>query len=112
MSAPTAPWSARTPATRVSSPSKSPLDPEEYKRRLRAKDRTEDGEDQDPGNRAVNFRGEKRSNATPGRTTTPDGRFGPKGSSATARNPAYTATPLMRSRHRFFLALGANISKG
>src|SRR5207245_3813573 len=40
------------------------LDPDEYKRRLRAKDRTEDGEDQDPGNRAVNFRGEKRSNPT------------------------------------------------
>src|SRR3989441_12755235 len=59
------------------------LDPEEYKRRLRAKDRTEDGEDPDPGNRAVNFRGEKRSNATHRSTTDPDCRFVSKGSSGT-----------------------------
>src|SRR5215468_3454213 len=39
------------------------LDPEEYKRRLRAQDREEEGP-QDPGNRAVDFRGEHRSNAT------------------------------------------------
>jgi hypothetical protein len=32
------------------------LDPEEYKRRLRAQDRSEDSDPQDPGNRAVNFR--------------------------------------------------------
>jgi hypothetical protein len=40
------------------------MDPEEYKKRLRAQDRQEGEGDgpQDPGNRAVNFRGEKRSN--------------------------------------------------
>jgi len=38
--------------------------PEEYKRRLRASDRDTPPEPDDPGNRSVNFRGEKRSNAT------------------------------------------------
>src|SRR5438270_305171 len=79
------------------------LDPEEYKRRLRAKDRTEDGEDQDPGNRAVNFRGEKRSNATHRSTTDPDCRFVSKGSSGTGAYPGYTVNALMENRHRFLL---------
>src|SRR4029434_89112 len=39
------------------------LDPDEYKRRLRAEDRRDPDGPQDPGNRAVNFRGEQRSNA-------------------------------------------------
>src|SRR5262245_30139066 len=51
------------------------LDPEEYKRRLRRQDRTDDGDPQDPGNRAVNFRGEQRSNATHRSGTDPDCRF-------------------------------------
>ena len=57
------------------------LDPEEYKRRLRAQD-AEPGEagPPDPGNRAVDFRGEKRSNATHRSVTDPDCRFVSKGS--------------------------------
>src|SRR6058998_1180774 len=85
------------------------LDPEEYKRRLRAKDRTEDGEDQDPGNRAVNFRGEKRSNATHRSTTDPDCRFVSKGSSGTGAYPGYTVNALMENRHRVLLGLDAEI---
>src|SRR5262252_10134023 len=50
------------------------LDPEEYKRRLRKHDRTDDGP-HDPGNRAVNFRSEKRSNATHRSATDSDCRF-------------------------------------
>ena len=88
------------------------LDPEEYKRRLRAKDRTEDGEDQDPGNRAVNFRGEKRSNATHRSTTDPDCRFVSKGSSGTGAYPGYTVNALMENRHRFLLGLGVDIFQG
>src|SRR5437773_2505541 len=38
------------------------MDPEEYKKRLRARDREDGEEPRDPGNRAVNFRGEKRGN--------------------------------------------------
>src|SRR5436309_5864358 len=37
------------------------LDPEEYKKRMRSQDREDRDEPEDPGNRAVNFRGEKRS---------------------------------------------------
>ena len=55
------------------------LDPEEYKRRLRAQDREDPEGPQDPGNRAVNFRGEKRSNATHRSATDPDCRFASKG---------------------------------
>src|SRR5213594_4817278 len=85
------------------------LDPEEYKRRLRAKDRTEDGEDQDPGNRAVNFRGEKRSNATHRSTTDPDCRFVSKGSSGTGAYPGYTVNALMENRHRILMGIGVEV---
>jgi hypothetical protein len=68
--------------------------PEEYKRHLRAKDseeekgpqevNTQDGGPksegrQDPGNPAVDFRGEKRSNKTHRSKTDPDCRFVSKG---------------------------------
>src|SRR5262245_41418439 len=46
--------------------------PEEYKRRLRAQDRDDAAGPQDPGNRAVDFRGEKRGNATHRSLTDPD----------------------------------------
>ena len=46
------------------------LDPEEYKKKLRSADRdTPPDEPQDPGNPSVNFRGEKRGNATHRSTT-------------------------------------------
>src|SRR5262249_53114136 len=63
------------------------LDPEEYKRRLRAQDPPDDGAPPDPGNPAVNFRGEQRSNATHRSTTDPDCRFVSKGSSGTGAYP-------------------------
>jgi hypothetical protein len=58
------------------------LDPEEYKRRLRAEDRETD-EPSDPGNRAINFRGERRSNATHRSLSDPDCRYVSKGRSGT-----------------------------
>jgi transposase len=88
------------------------LDPEEYKRRLRSSDRTEDGEPPDPGNRAVNFRGEKRSNATHRSATDPDCRFVSKGSSGTGAYPGYTVNAIMENRHRFLLGLGVEIFHG
>jgi hypothetical protein len=57
------------------------VDPEEYKRRLRREDRRDPDGPADPGNRAVDFRGEKRSNATHRSLTDPDCRFVSKGSS-------------------------------
>jgi transposase len=88
------------------------LDPEEYKRRLRAQDRTDDSDRPDPGNRAVNFRGEKRSNATHRSATDPDCRFVSKGSSGTGAYPGYTVNAIMENRHRFLLGLGVDIFQG
>ena len=88
------------------------LDPEEYKRRLRAEDQTEEGDRQDPGNRAVNFRGEKRSNATHRSVTDPDCRFVTKRSLGTAAYPGYTVNAVMENRHRFLLGLGVEIFQG
>src|SRR5207247_9809934 len=65
------------------------LDPEEYKRRLRAQDETDDGDRQDAGNRAVNVRGEKRRKPTQRSTTDPDRPLLAKGSSGTGACPAY-----------------------
>jgi transposase len=88
------------------------LDPEEYKRRLRTQDRTDDGDPPDPGNRAVNFRGEKRSNATHRSATDPDCRFVAKRSLGTASYPGYTVNAVMENRHRFLLGLGVEIFHG
>jgi transposase len=85
------------------------MDPEEYKRRLRAQDRDDPEGPQDPGNRAVNFRGEKRSNATHRSATDPDCRFASKGSSGTGAFPGYTVNALMENRHRILLGIGVEV---
>jgi transposase len=87
------------------------MDPAEYKRRLRAQDRQDrDGEGpQDPGNRAVDFRGEKRSNATHRSMTDPDCRFASKGTTGTGSIPGYTVNALMENRHRLLLGIGVEI---
>jgi transposase len=87
------------------------MDPAEYKRRLRAQDRegSDPGGPPDPGNRAVNFRGEKRSNATHRSTTDPDCRFASKGTSGTGAVPGYTVNALMENRHRILLGIGVEV---
>jgi transposase len=86
------------------------MDPEEYKKRLRAQDRAdEDGGPQDPGNRAVDFRGEKRSNATHRSTTDPDCRFASKGSTGGGAIPGYTVNALMENRNRILLGIGVEV---
>jgi transposase len=85
------------------------LDPEEYKRRLRAEDRRDPDGPQYPGNRALNFRGEKRSNATHRSLTDPDCRFVSKGTSGTGAFPGYTVNALMENRHRLLLGFGTEI---
>lgn len=85
------------------------LDPEEYKRRLRREDRRDPDGPADPGNRAVDFRGEKRSNATHRSLTDPDCRFVSKGSSGTGAFPGYTVNAVMENRHRVLLGLDAEI---
>jgi transposase len=89
------------------------MDPEEYKRRLRAQDEATPAEDrQDPGNRAVDFRGEKRSNKTHRSITDPDCRFVSKGSSGTGSYPGYTVNALMENRNRILLGIGVEIFEG
>lgn len=89
------------------------MDPEEYKRRLRAEDEATPPEDrQDPGNRAVDFRGEKRSNKTHRSITDPDCRFVSKGSSGTGSYPGYTVNALMENRNRILLGVGVEIFEG
>jgi len=83
--------------------------PEEYKRRLRAQDRDDAAGPQDPGNRAVDFRGEKRGNATHRSLTDPDCRFVSKGASGTGAYPGYTVNALMENRHRLLLGLRPEI---
>jgi transposase len=85
------------------------MDPEEYKRRLREEDRKEPDPPQDPGNRAVDFRGEKRSNATHRSITDPDCRFASKGTTGTGAIPGYTVNALMENRHRILLGIGVEI---
>src|SRR5512145_1687675 len=85
------------------------LDPEEYKRRLRRDDRRDPDGPADPGNRAVDFRGEKRSNATHRSMTDPDCRFASKGSTGTGAIPGYTVNALMENRNRILLGMGVEI---
>jgi transposase len=85
------------------------MDPEEYKRRLRLQDREHPEGPQDPGNRAVDFRGQKRSNATHRSISDPDCRFASKGSSGTGSFPGYTVNALMENRHRILLGVGVEI---
>jgi hypothetical protein len=85
------------------------LDPEEDKRQLRAEDERDPDGPPDPGNRAVNFRGERRSNATHRSVTDPDCRFVSKGASGTGAFPDYTVNALMENRHRILLGFDTEI---
>ena len=88
------------------------MEPEDYKRRLRSEDTDDPDEPQDPGNRAVNFRGEKRRNATHRSTTDPDSRLVSKGTSGTGAYPGYTVNAVMENRHRILLGIAADIGHG
>lgn len=88
------------------------LNPEEYKERLRQQDKDDPDGPQDPGNRAVDFRGEKRSNATHRSITDPDCRFVSKGSSGTGAYPGYTVNAVMENRHRILLSIGVEVFQG
>ena len=87
------------------------MDPNEYRNKLRSQDKDDD-EPQDPGNRSVNFRGEKRSNKTHRSTTDPDCRYVSKGSSGTGAYPGYTVNALMENRNRILLGIGEEIFRG
>jgi len=85
------------------------MDPDEYKKRLRAQDQDDEDGPQDPGNRAVDFRGEKRSNKTHRSATDTDCRFASKGSTGTGAVPGYTVNALMENRNRILMGIGVEI---
>jgi hypothetical protein len=77
------------------------LDSEQYKRRLRAQDREDADGPQDPGNRAVDFRGERRRNATHRSVSNPDCSYVSKGGLGDGRLPRLHRQ--RRHRHRILL---------
>ncbi len=86
------------------------MDPEEFRKKLASEDTNgSDDEPEDPGNRAVNFRGEKRGNKTHRSTSDPDSRFVSKGSSGTGAFPGYTVNAVMENRNRILLGIGEEI---
>lgn len=89
------------------------MEPEEYRKRLRSEDpASQDDEPEDPGNRAVNFRGEKRTNKTHRSATDPDCRYVSKGSSGTGAVPGYTVNGVMDNRNRILLGIEEEIFSG
>ena len=88
------------------------LNPEEYKERLRRQDKDDPEGPPDPGNRAVDFRGEKRSNSTHRSITDPDCRYVSKGSSGTGAYPGYTVNAVMENRNRILLGIGVEVFQG
>ena len=87
------------------------MDPEEYRKKLRSQNKDDD-EPQDPGNRAVNFRGEKRSNETHRSLTDPDCRYVSKGASGTGAYPGYSVNAVMENRNRILLGISEDIYSG
>jgi transposase len=61
--------------------------------------------DDDPGNPTVNFRGQRRTNATHRSTTDPDARLARKAPGEAAQ-PSYTVNGIMENRHRLLLGIG------
>jgi transposase len=83
--------------------------PEEYTRRLRAHDGENGEEPPDRGNPTVNWRGERRGNATHRSLTDPDCRFVSKGTSGTGAYPGYTVNAVMENRHRLLVGIGVEV---
>lgn len=88
--------------------------PEQYRQTISGKKKDAqkpDADDEDKGNRDVNWHGEKRSNATHRSTTDPDSRLATK-SSKTAAVPSYTVNGTMENRHRILTGIGVELFTG
>lgn len=89
--------------------------PQQYRHALRGEPKTEPVEaptpPEDPGNPTVNWRGQKRSNATHRSTTDPDARLARK-SSGEGAVPAYTVNGVMENRHRLLVGIGVERAEG
>lgn len=87
--------------------------PEEYRKTIsgRKAEKKEADRDDDKGNPSVNFKGEKRSNATHRSTTDPDARIATKSGKETAV-PAYTVNGVMENRNRILVGIGVETFRG
>jgi hypothetical protein len=84
------------------------LKPEDYTKRIRSLDQTQE---QDPGNPTVTFRGERRSNQTHVSTADPDAKLANKGN-GTAAMVGYTVNGLMENRHRLLRGINVESFRG
>jgi hypothetical protein len=75
------------------------------------KDRPGSGDDDDPGNPTVSFRGERRSNATHASTTDPDARLAKKGPGKEAKL-SYLASVTLDNRHGLVVATAVDSPSG
>lgn len=85
--------------------------PADYRRTLRGAEKPGPSSDDDPGNPTVNFRGQRRTNATHRSTTDPDARLARKGPGEAAQ-PSYTVNGIMDNRHRLLLGIGVERFQG
>lgn len=111
-------WSVDGTLVRADASQKSfvPLEvwqtPQQYRAGLRRAAAAEPGSrDDDPGNPTVNWRGERRSNATHRSTTDPDARLATKSARETAV-PAYTVMGVMENRRRVLVGIGVECGHG
>lgn len=87
--------------------------PAEFRKNISGKKKSEgkSGDDEDKSNPTVDFRGEKRSNATHRSKTDPDARIATKSNKETVV-PGYTVNGIMENRNRFLLGIGVEIFQG
>lgn len=87
--------------------------PEDYRKTIsgRKAGKKEEPRDDDKGNPSVDFKGEKRSNATHRSTTDPDARIATKSAKETAV-PAYTVNGVMENRNRILVGIGVETFRG
>lgn len=90
--------------------------PEDYRKTMKSQKTNEAAEppkrtDDDPGNPTMDWKGQKRSNATHRSTTDPDARLATKSSKETVA-PAYTVNGVMDNRSRMLLGIGVDLFQG
>jgi hypothetical protein len=110
-------WSVDGTLTRANASHKSfvPIEvlekPEEYRKTMKGQKKETKNPDDDPGNPDVDWKGQKRSNATHRSTTDPDARIATKSNKETAV-PAYTVNGIMENRNRLLMGIGVEIFHG
>ena len=85
--------------------------PEEYRKTLKGQGKKDSDPPEDPGNPSVDWKSEKRSNATHRSTTDPDARIATKSGKETAA-PAYTVNGIMENRSRLLMGIGVEVFQG